>query len=237
MSNKLQSIHEHLSLKKEEFHNNDIILKPKYLEQIKLLKINKRQETDLTRIYNINEEIKEIKLQIYKMDKLQKDYYLTNFNILEKYYLNKKNIEQNINEKIDINNILFKSKTFNNNNIFQLDHYIRYWSNNNVIIDTNDNKQICINCKNEIDDVICKVCSVINKTLETTTMYELKENIKTNYIRINHMKKIMKQIQGIKTMNIPLNIIENVKDRIDIERIDYNELTNNKIKTIIKQLK
>ena len=41
MSN-LQSIHQHLSLKKEEFYNNDIILKPKYLEQIKLLKTNKR---------------------------------------------------------------------------------------------------------------------------------------------------------------------------------------------------
>ena len=33
------------------------------------------------------------------MDKLQKDYYLTNFNKLEKYYLNKKNIERNVKTK------------------------------------------------------------------------------------------------------------------------------------------
>ena len=49
------------------------------------------------------------------------------------------------------------------------------------------------------------------------------------------MKKIIKQIQGIKTMNIPLKIIETIKNRIDKERIDYNELTNDKIKIIIKQ--
>ena len=234
--NNLQSIHEHVSLKKAEFYTNDKISKPKYLEQIKSLKITNRLETDLTKIHNIKEQIKEIKLKIYKNDKLQKDYYLKNFNILEKYYLNKKNIDQNINEKIDINTILFKSKPLhNNNNIFKVDHYIRYWSNNNVIIDNNDNIQFCINCRSEIDDSICKICSVINKTLETTTLYDLKENIKMNYVRINHMKKVIKQIQGIKTMNIPLKIIETIKNRIDKERIDYNELTNDKIKIIIKQ--
>ena len=61
------------------------------------------------------------------MDKLQKDYYLTNFNILEKYYLNKKNIERNVNEKIGVNNILFKSKILNNNNIFQLNQNTIYY--------------------------------------------------------------------------------------------------------------
>ena len=51
------------------------------------------------------------------------------------------------------------------------------------------------------------------------------------------MKKIIKQIQGIKTMNISLKIIDKIKERIDNERIDYNELTNNKVKIILKQLK
>ena len=239
MSIKVPSIHEHLSFKKEEFYNNDMILKPMHLEQILLLRNKKRQETDLSRIYDINEEMKEIKIQLYKMQKLQKDYYLENFNILEKYYLNKQNIEQDNNHKIDINNILFKNKgKILDKNIFKQCHYKKYWLNNNVIInDNNNNNQICINCNNEIEDSICKICSVINKTLDITTAYESNENIKTNYIRINHMKKIMKQVQGIKTMNISLKIIDKIKERIDKERIDYNELTNNKIKSILKQLK
>ena len=73
--------------------------------------------------------------------------------------------------------------------------------------------------------------------MEITTLYEVTETVKTNYVRVNHMKKILKQIQGIRTMNIPLPIIDRIRDRINKERINYNELTNEKIKTILKQLK
>ena len=240
MSIKVPSIHEHLSFKKEEFYNNDMILKPMYLEKISLLRKNKRQETDVSKKKDTTEAIKKIKIKLYNMKKLEKDYYLENFNILEKYYINKQNIEQNVNEKVDTNNILFKKiSKLVDNNIFQQSHYNKYWLNNNMIIHENyDNIQYCINCNNEIKDSICKLCSVINKTLETTTTYELNENIRTNIrIRLNHMKKIIKQIQGIKTMNISLEIIDKIKERIDNERIDYNELTNNKVKIILKQLK
>lgn len=217
-----------------------MILKPMYLEKISLLRKNKRQETDVSKKKDTTEAIKKIKIKLYNMKKLEKDYYLENFNILEKYYINKQNIEQNVNEKVDTNNILFKKiSELVDNNIFQQSHYNKYWLNNNMIIHENyDNIQYCINCNNEIEDSICKLCSVINKTLETTTTYELNENIRTNIrIRLNHMKKIIKQIQGIKTMNISLKIIDKIKERIDNERIDYNELTNNKVKIILKQLK
>ena len=223
MSRKLLSIHEHLSLKKEEFYNNDINLKPMYLEKISLLRIDKRQETNVFKLYDITEEIKEIKLKLCNMKKSENDYYLENFKILEKNYINKRNIEENVNEKVDINNILFKKKyKLIDNNIFQQCHYNKYWINNNIITNENyDNSQYCINCNNEIDDLICKSCSVINKILETTTTYDVNENTRTNYIRLNHMKKIIKQIQGIKTMNISLSIIDKIKERIDNERIDY----------------
>ena len=193
MSVKIQSIHEHLFFKKKEFYNNDMILKPMYLERISLLRKNERQETDVSKIYDIKEEIKEIKLKLYKMQKLQKDYYLENFKILEKYYINKQNIEQNINEKVDINNILFKKQSkLVYNNIFQQCHYNKYWLNNNILInennENNDNIQFCINCNNEIEDSICKICSVINKTLEITTVYEIHENIKTNYMNKSYEK-------------------------------------------------
>ena len=186
----------------------------------------------------MQQQIKEIQKKIYKMDNNQKKYYLENFEIFEKYYRNKKNIDNNVNDKIDINKKLFKSDQIDkNNNVFNVNHYIKYWLNNDIIIEKNDDIQICINCKKEIDNAICKRCSVINKTLEMTTVYEVNETVKTNYVRVNHMKKILKQIQGIRTMNIPLHIIDRIRDRINKERINYHELTNEKIKTILKQLK
>lgn len=50
---KLPSIHEHLSMKREEFKNNDINVKPKCLERISLSRIDKRQETNLLKLYEI----------------------------------------------------------------------------------------------------------------------------------------------------------------------------------------
>ena len=236
--NNLHSIHEHMTLKKQEFYNNDTTVKPQYLEEIKQIRKIINVEKDETNRYNMQQQIKEIKKIINKMDNNQKKYYLENFEILEKYYRNKKNIDNNVNDKININKKLFKSDQIDNNkNIFNVNHYIKYWFNNDIIIEKNDDIQICINCKKEIDNAICKRCSVINKTLEMTTVYEVNETVKTNYVRVNHMKKILKQIQGIRTMNIPLHIIDRIRDRINKERINYHELTNEKIKTVLKQLK
>ena len=235
--NNLPSIHEHMTLKKKEFYNNDNNLKPQYFEQIKQIRNTINVEKDETKRYTMKQQIKKIKKMIYTMENDQKQYYLKNFEILEKYYHNKKNIDNNVNDKIDIKNKLFKRKQIENNNVFNVNHYIKYWANNNIIIENNEDIQICINCKKEINDSICKQCSVINQSLEITTLYDVNENVKTNYIRVNHMKKIIKQVQGIRTMNIPLYIIDKIRDRINRERLDYDELTNEKIKTILKQLK
>ena len=56
VSKKLPTIHEHLSIKREEFYNNDINVKPNYLERILLLRIYKRQETDILKLYEIKKK-------------------------------------------------------------------------------------------------------------------------------------------------------------------------------------
>ena len=148
----LHSIHEHMTLKKEEFYKNDTIIKPQYLEQIRQLQKIMKLEKDETKRYHMMQQIKENKKMIYKMDNDQKKYYLENFDILERYYCNKTNIDNNINDKIDIKKKLFKREQIdNNNNVFNINHYITYWSNNGIIIEKNDDIQICINCKNEIE--------------------------------------------------------------------------------------
>ena len=116
----LHSIHEHMTLKKEEFYKNDTIVKPQYLEQIRQLQKIMKLEKDETKRYNMMQQIKENKKMIYKMDNDQKKYYLENFDILERYYRNKTNIDNNINDKIDIKKKLFKSDQIydTNNNVF-----------------------------------------------------------------------------------------------------------------------
>ena len=57
------------------------------------------------------------------------------------------------------------------------------------------------------------------------------------YRRINHFKEILAQFQAKETTEIPLEIIENIKNQIKKERIELKELTNKKTKEILKKLK
>ena len=52
------------------------------------------------------------------------------------------------------------------------------------------------------------------------------------YKRINHFKEIIAQFQGKETTQIPLEVIENIKQQIKKERIDISQVTNSKTKEI-----
>ena len=56
------------------------------------------------------------------------------------------------------------------------------------------------------------------------------------YKRINHFKEILAQFQGKETTQIPPDVIENIKLQIKKERIELNQITNNKTKEILKKL-
>ena len=56
------------------------------------------------------------------------------------------------------------------------------------------------------------------------------------YKKINHFKEILAQFQGKETTQIPVEVIENLKQQIKKERIEYSKLTYYKTKEILKKL-
>jgi len=56
------------------------------------------------------------------------------------------------------------------------------------------------------------------------------------YKRINHFKEILAQFQGKETTQIPVDVIENLKQQIKKERININKLTYYETKGLLKKL-
>ncbi len=56
------------------------------------------------------------------------------------------------------------------------------------------------------------------------------------YQRINHFREILAQFQAKETTQIPTEVIDNIKNQIKKERIDLPQLTEKKMKEILKQL-
>jgi len=89
--------------------------------------------------------------------------------------------------------------------------------------------------------LICNNCHVFVKYLIHNDKPTYKEPPKEisfyAYRRINHFKEILAQFQAKETTDIPIEIIENIKNQIKKERININTLTNKKTKEILKKLK
>jgi hypothetical protein len=59
----------------------------------------------------------------------------------------------------------------------------------------------------------------------------------TAYIRLNHFKEILSQFQAKETTQIPVEVIQAIKDRIKKERIkDYKEINYDKMREILRKL-
>ena len=133
-----------------------------------------------------------------------------------------------------------------NNNIVQ-----KYLSNiDDTFIDVNSfvkATDVCEYChKGEmipLEDegvLICNTCSRNIPYLIENEKPSYKEPPKEvcfyAYKRINHFKEIIAQFQGKETTQIPLEVIENIKQQIKKERIDASQINNQKTKEILKKL-
>ena len=88
--------------------------------------------------------------------------------------------------------------------------------------------------------LICNKCHVFMKYLIHNDKPTYKEPPKEisfyAYRRINHFKEILAQFQAKETTDIPIVIIETIKQQVKKERIDMSTLTNKKTKEILKKL-
>jgi hypothetical protein len=239
----------------------DIIPKLK-IERNELREKLKNNETtntmNIEQIMDCKDRIYEITEKINFLKHKKKDYFLDNSKFIFDYFENKKNISNvennNVENKTKILDSFFKIKKDENhstnekknNNIFQ-----KYLTNidesfidiNSFLVDTD----VCQGChKGELipmDDegvLICNNCSQNFQYLIENEKPSYKEPPKEvcfyAYKKINHFKEILAQFQGKETTQIPEEVIENLKQQIKKERIDFKKITYYETKALLKKL-
>uniref|UniRef100_A0A6C0KXW6 Viral late gene transcription factor 3 zinc ribbon domain-containing protein n=1 Tax=viral metagenome TaxID=1070528 RepID=A0A6C0KXW6_9ZZZZ len=213
----------------------------------------------IEQVMEFKDRIEEINEKIRMLKNKKMDYFLDNSKYIFDYFENKKNISNvdnnNTNKKTKILDDFFKINKDNdnskmrenkNNNIFQ-----KYLSNiDESFIDINSfvvPTDVCQGChKGELipmDDegvLICNYCSRNFQYLIENEKPSYKEPPKEvcfyAYKKINHFKEILAQFQGKETTQIPVEVIENLKQQIKKERIEIMKITYYETKALLKKL-
>jgi hypothetical protein len=227
--------------------------------------INRKNEilkklNNTTTPIEINEKIElqdslyDIKNEISKNKKKIKDYYLNNSRCIFDYFENKKEITNGTN-KTTILNSFFKlnNTSFDENALTRAnDNNVQKFFTNldQTFININDYTyvtDICQSCnKGEMIPVehegimVCNVCAKQITYLIENEKPSYKEPPKEAcfyaYKRINHFKEILAQFQAKETTQIPEEVLENIKQQLNKERIPLSKFTNIKAKEVLKKL-
>ena len=250
----LDSVHRELQ---SEFYliNNEVLptLCRKKNEIMKKLN-NPHTIADVNEKIELQDSLYDIKEEIYKNKKKIKDYYLNNSRFIFDYFENKKEITNGTN-KTTILNSFFKvnDKTFDPNALTRAnDNNVQKFFTNldQTFININDYiyaTDICQSCnKGEMIPVehegimVCNVCAKQVTYLIENEKPSYKEPPKEAcfyaYKRINHFKEILAQFQAKETTQIPEEVLENIKQQLNKERISLSKFTNSKAKEVLKKL-
>jgi hypothetical protein len=250
----LDSVHRELQ---SEFYliNNEVLptLCRKKNEIMKKLN-NPHTIADVNEKIELQDSLYDIKEEIYKNKKKIKDYYLNNSRFIFDYFENKKEITNGTN-KTTILNSFFKvnDKTFDPNALTRAnDNNVQKFFTNldQTFININDYiyaTDICQSCnKGEMIPVehegimVCNVCAKQVTYLIENEKPSYKEPPKEAcfyaYKRINHFKEILAQFQAKETTQIPEEVLENIKQQLNKERIPLSKFTNSKAKEVLKKL-
>ena len=241
----------------DEFNNNNNNKIPSLISKRDLLKKKfksglESKSLSVEEILDLKEQIKEINKEIKNIKKKEKDYYLTNSNIIFDYFEDKKNLSEGNNKLTCIDNFfninkdscVKNAKTKNN----FVNKYLINIDDSFINIDNYINiSSICKSCnKGELIPVdhegilICNNCHINVKYLVDNEKSSYKEPPKElcfyAYKRINHFREILAQFQAKETTQIPDEVLENIKLQIKKERITLEQITNKKAKDILKKL-
>ena len=250
----LDSVHRELQ---SEFNliNNDVLptLVRKKSEIMKKLN-NPDTIADVNEKIELQDSLYDIKEEIYKNKKKIKDYYLNNSRFIFDYFENKKEITNGTN-KTTILNSFFKvnDKSFDENALTRAnDNNVQKFFTNldQTFININDYiyaTDVCQSCnKGEMIPVehegimVCNVCAKQVTYLIENEKPSYKEPPKEAcfyaYKRINHFKEILAQFQAKETTQIPEEVLENIKQQLNKERIPLSKFTNSKAKEVLKKL-
>jgi len=196
------------------------------------------------KIYHLKDEIK-------KYDKSNEiDYYLDTSNILDEYYSNKNNINEDSVSVIDIMKMDSndkRKKTINDKYTSVIDPYMNVIDDiyiNDNLINVNDK---CIECQTSLKIIklesllICPTCGLINEIIINNDKISFKDtNRETTYFaykRINHFNEWLAQFQAKETTDIPKEIFDKIFIELKKLKItDYSTISYKLIRSILKKI-
>ena len=239
----------------ERFENDENIVIPKLISEKKqlLLKLSKDYLTFDEKL-EIEDKISLIKKNIKDIKIKKKNYYLDNSKYIFDYFENKKQISVGNNKTTKLDsffNIKNNSDKESEKNIFIKNNVQKFLNNiDETFFDMNNyitQKDICQYChKGELIPVehegilVCKNCGKNTKYLVENEKPSYKEPPKEvcfyAYKRINHFRERLAQFQAKETTQIDEDVLEDIKQQIKKERITLKQITNKKMKEILKKL-
>ena len=193
-------------------------------------------EKDLETKLLLLDKIQDIKNEIKKLKHLEKDYLLKIMNYLEIYYNNIQNIQDNKNEKSNINSF-FNIPPFETN---LKNTCINFWNANGKPNFEYCIENICTSCNIEMkqsdEGYVCDNCCYISHDIiDNSRDVHIDRISTTSYLRLSYFRKTINQLNGRSTMKICHNVMELIKKRIEIEKIEIiNYIV---IKQLLKKLK
>lgn len=239
----------------DEFNNNNSKLFPSLETEKEALKqkLSENKENprlSIEELLDIKERIKNIRIQIRDTKWKEKNYLLSNSNIIFDYFEEKKKISEGTNELTRLDKFfnIKKNKTKTTENKNNVQKYLVNVDDSFLNIDSFINHtDVCKSCnKGELIPVdhegilICNNCHVTLKYLVDNEKSSYKEPPKElcfyAYKRINHFREILAQFQAKETTQIPDEVLLNIKLQIKKERIGLHQITNKKAKEILKKL-
>ena len=237
--------------KLKEFNTNKTKIIPGLKKQIQKLENRLQEEIDIEERLDIQDKINSVRKEIKTLKKKEKDYFLNNSKYVFNYFESKKNISEGQSKKVLLNSYFNVSKKEKNNSINEKNNVQSYLENiDNSLLDMNNfvvENNICKSCFNgelipiEHEGIlVCNQCGKQQKYLIENEKPSYKEPPKEvcfyAYKRINHFREILAQFQAKETTLIPEEVIEKIKLQIVKERITIKQITNKKMKDILKKL-
>lgn len=229
-------------------------------------KANTLKEHQIDIYLDIRDKLDNIKIKIRELRAKKKRYFLDNSKYIFQYFEQKQQISNiassNYNQHINILNSFFKikTKTPEHDTIASEKYaqskklYIKYWQNvNNEISSIQDfviPSDVCQLChkgelipQDEEGILICnndecgKFITYIVDSSKPTNKEPPNEVSYTAYIRLNHFKEILSQFQAKETTQIPDEVMNAIKARIQKERIkDLSTINYSKMREILRKL-
>ena len=235
-----------------EFENDEKKIIPEM--ETKITKLNKKmrqKNIEIEEKLNIKDEISDLKKKIKMIKAKKKEYFLNNSKYVFEYFESKKNISEGQSKKVILNSYFNVSKNEKKVDENMKNNVQCYLENmDTAFLDINNfvtQNSICKYCYDgelipiEHEGVIvCNKCGIQNQYLMENEKPSYKEPPKEvcfyAYKRINHFREILAQFQAKETTLIPDEVIEKIKSQITKERITIKQITNRKMKDILKKL-